>query len=117
MRWHSPGGRCARSATSPRRRCCTSCATRSRRARRTVRAGACCWRWAPDSVASWYYSDGERSEPEDTGSVHGVAERQRGDAVSAVQYSFLVGLVAVGRLGELVVAKRNLAWSRAREIG
>lgn len=34
--------------------------------------------------------------------------------VSAILYSVLVGLVAIERLGELVVAKRNLAWSRAR---
>lgn len=34
--------------------------------------------------------------------------------VSAVWYTVLVGLVAVERLAELVVAKRNLAWSRAR---
>lgn len=34
--------------------------------------------------------------------------------VSQMWYSILVGLVAVERLAELVVAKRNLAWSRAR---
>lgn len=34
--------------------------------------------------------------------------------VSQAWYSVLVGLVAVERLAELVVAKRNLAWSRAR---
>jgi len=34
--------------------------------------------------------------------------------VSQVWYSVLVGLVAVERLAELVVAKRNLAWSLAR---
>ncbi|GAB3452185.1 isoprenylcysteine carboxyl methyltransferase family protein [Actinophytocola sediminis] len=34
--------------------------------------------------------------------------------VSQVWYSVLVGLVAVERLAELVVAKRNLAWSMAR---
>ncbi len=34
--------------------------------------------------------------------------------VSAILYSVLVGLVAVERLAELVVAKRNLAWSLAR---
>jgi methyltransferase len=34
--------------------------------------------------------------------------------VSAILYSVFVGLVAIGRLAELVVAKRNLAWSRAR---
>lgn len=34
--------------------------------------------------------------------------------VSAILYSVLLGLVAIERLGELVVAKRNLAWSRAR---
>jgi methyltransferase len=34
--------------------------------------------------------------------------------VSQVWYSVLVGLVALERLAELVVAKRNLAWSRAR---
>ena len=34
--------------------------------------------------------------------------------VSAILYSVLVGLVAIERLAELVVAKRNLAWSRAR---
>ena len=34
--------------------------------------------------------------------------------MSAVLYTVLVGLVGVGRLGELVIAKRNLAWSRAR---
>ncbi|KAA2261424.1 hypothetical protein F0L68_16680 [Solihabitans fulvus] len=34
--------------------------------------------------------------------------------VSALWYSVLVGLVAVERLAELVVAKRNLAWSLAR---
>ncbi|MFT7839815.1 isoprenylcysteine carboxyl methyltransferase family protein [Saccharothrix sp. BKS2] len=34
--------------------------------------------------------------------------------MSQVWYAVLVGLVAVERLGELVVAKRNLAWSLAR---
>lgn len=34
--------------------------------------------------------------------------------VSAILYTVLVGLVAVERLAELVVAKRNLAWSLAR---
>jgi methyltransferase len=34
--------------------------------------------------------------------------------VSAIWYTVLVGLVAVERLAELVVAKRNLAWSLAR---
>ncbi|MBM7809761.1 isoprenylcysteine carboxyl methyltransferase family protein [Saccharothrix algeriensis] len=34
--------------------------------------------------------------------------------MSQVWYSVLVGLVAVERLAELVVAKRNLAWSLAR---
>jgi methyltransferase len=34
--------------------------------------------------------------------------------VSQVWYSVLVGLVAVERLAELVVANRNLAWSLAR---
>jgi len=34
--------------------------------------------------------------------------------VSQAWYSVLVGLVAVERLAELVVARRNLAWSRAR---
>jgi methyltransferase len=34
--------------------------------------------------------------------------------VSQVWYTVLVGLVAVERLAELVVAKRNLAWSLAR---
>ncbi|HEY4457486.1 MAG TPA: hypothetical protein VGN81_24450, partial [Pseudonocardiaceae bacterium] len=34
--------------------------------------------------------------------------------VSAILYSVLVGLVAIERLGELVVAKRNLAWSKVR---
>lgn len=34
--------------------------------------------------------------------------------VSAIWFSVLVGLVAVERLAELVVAKRNLAWSLAR---
>jgi methyltransferase len=34
--------------------------------------------------------------------------------VSEAWYSVLVGLVAVERLAELVVAKRNLAWSRSR---
>jgi methyltransferase len=34
--------------------------------------------------------------------------------VSAILYSVLVGLVALERLAELVVAKRNLAWSLAR---
>jgi methyltransferase len=34
--------------------------------------------------------------------------------VSQVWYSVLVGLVAAERLAELVVAKRNLAWSLAR---
>ncbi|HWC84392.1 MAG TPA: isoprenylcysteine carboxylmethyltransferase family protein [Pseudonocardiaceae bacterium] len=34
--------------------------------------------------------------------------------VSAVWFTVLVGLVAVERLAELVVAKRNLAWSLAR---
>ncbi|MFS8096969.1 isoprenylcysteine carboxyl methyltransferase family protein [Lentzea alba] len=34
--------------------------------------------------------------------------------VSQVWYSVLVGLVALERLAELVVAKRNLAWSLAR---
>jgi len=40
--------------------------------------------------------------------------------VSTVLYTVLVGLVGVERLAELLVAKRNLAWSRARggqEIG
>jgi methyltransferase len=39
---------------------------------------------------------------------------------SAVLYSVLVGLVAVERLAELVIAKRNLSWSRQRggyEVG
>jgi methyltransferase len=34
--------------------------------------------------------------------------------VSQVWYAVLVGLVAVERLAELVIAKRNLAWSLAR---
>ena len=34
--------------------------------------------------------------------------------VSAVWFTVLVALVAVERVAELVVAKRNLAWSRAR---
>ncbi|MEU3642478.1 isoprenylcysteine carboxyl methyltransferase family protein [Lentzea sp. NPDC034063] len=34
--------------------------------------------------------------------------------MSQVWYSVLVGLVAVERLAELVVAKRNMAWSLAR---
>jgi methyltransferase len=34
--------------------------------------------------------------------------------VSAVLYTVLIGLVALERLAELVVAKRNLAWSLAR---
>lgn len=34
--------------------------------------------------------------------------------MSAILYTVLVGLVAVERLAELVVAKRNLAWSLAR---
>ena len=34
--------------------------------------------------------------------------------VSAIWFSVLVGLVAVERLAELVVSKRNLAWSQAR---
>lgn len=34
--------------------------------------------------------------------------------VSAVLFTVLVGLVAIERLAELVVAKRNLAWSLAR---
>src|SRR5664279_1557482 len=34
--------------------------------------------------------------------------------VSDLFYTGLVGVVAVERLGELVVAKRNLAWSLAR---
>jgi methyltransferase len=34
--------------------------------------------------------------------------------VSAVLYTVLVGLVAIERLAELVVAKRNLAWSLRR---
>ncbi len=34
--------------------------------------------------------------------------------VSMVWFTVLVGLVAVERVAELVVAKRNLAWSRAR---
>jgi methyltransferase len=34
--------------------------------------------------------------------------------VSAILFTVLVGLVAVERLAELVVAKRNLAWSLAR---
>ncbi len=34
--------------------------------------------------------------------------------VSAILYTVLVGVVAVERLAELVVAKRNLAWSLAR---
>jgi methyltransferase len=34
--------------------------------------------------------------------------------VSAILYSVFVGLVAAGRLAELGVAKRNLAWSRER---
>jgi methyltransferase len=34
--------------------------------------------------------------------------------VSAILYSVLVGLVAIERLAELLVAKRNLAWSKAR---
>ena len=34
--------------------------------------------------------------------------------VSAVWFTVLVGLVAVERLAELVVAKRNLTWSKAR---
>jgi methyltransferase len=34
--------------------------------------------------------------------------------VSHVVYTVLVGLVAIERLAELVVAKRNLAWSLAR---
>ena len=39
---------------------------------------------------------------------------------SQVLYSVLVGLVAIERLAELVIAKRNLVWSRqrgGREIG
>jgi methyltransferase len=34
--------------------------------------------------------------------------------VSAILYTVLVGLVAIERLAELVVAKKNLAWSLAR---
>ncbi len=34
--------------------------------------------------------------------------------MSEIWYTVLVGLVGVERLAELVVAKRNLAWSRAR---
>jgi methyltransferase len=34
--------------------------------------------------------------------------------VSAAWFTVLIGLVAIERLGELVVAKRNLAWSLAR---
>jgi methyltransferase len=34
--------------------------------------------------------------------------------VSAILYTVLVGLVAIERLAELVVAKKNMAWSLAR---